>query len=157
MRDIVTKWGTTRNNLYSTAPAKLASNTTINGSDVNTAGYNGCIFYLIPIAYTDGTYTFTVQEAPDNGSGSPGSYTAVAAADLVSWTATSATNFQPVPLGFSLPAVWSSAATFLFQRIGYIGSKQWVRMSVASLSTSTGASFEVISELGEARLMPAFV
>jgi hypothetical protein len=157
MRDIVSKHGTIRTALRSgTLPAN-GSNQTINGSDVNNANYNGVMFYIIPGTYTDGTHTFTIQEADDNGSGSPGSYTNVANADLVAWKATSTTDSTPVKVGNSQPAAISSSATNVYQRIGYIGAKQWVRLSVTSTGVTTGASYEAVCELGEPRNMPAAV
>lgn len=165
MRDIVSEIGTTRTALRSGTLAVNGSNQTINGSDINTAGYDGALFYIIPATYTDGTHTFTVQEADDNGSGSPGTYSDVAATDLVTWSAKSTTDSTPVKAtdgngnatGRAQPTAISSSATNVYQRVGYIGSKQWVRMKVVSTGVTTGASYEVVAELGRPRFMPAAV
>lgn len=165
MRDIVTKHGTIRNALKSGSLAANGSNQTINGSDNDNSAYNGVMFYIIPGTYTDGTHTFTIQEADDNGSGSPSSYSTVAATDLITWQATSTTVFTPVkandanglPTGNIQPQAISSSATNIYQRIGYIGQKRWVRIIVVSTGVTSGASYEVIVELGEPRFMPANV
>lgn len=163
MRDIVSEIGTERVNLRSGTLGVNGSNQTIHGSDLNTQGYNGAMFYIVPGTYTDGTHTFTIEEADDNGSGSPGTYSAVAATDLVTWAATSTTVFTPVkatdanglPSGHIQPAAIASSATNIYQRVGYIGGKQWVRCSVTSTGVTTGASYEVISTLGRPDFMPA--
>lgn len=155
MRDIVSEVGTERVNLRSGTLGVNGSNQTINGSDVNLQGYDGCMFYIVPGTYTDGTHTFTIQEADDNGSGSPGAYSTVANSDLVTWAATSTTVFTPVKNGGAQPAAISSSATNIYQRTGYIGQKQWVRISVTSTGVTTGASYEVIVTEGRPRFMPA--
>ena len=165
MRDIVSEVGTERVNLRSGTLAVNGSNQTINGSDTDTSGYDGAMFYIIPGTYTDGTHTFTIQEAPDNGSGAPGSYAAVAVTDLVTWQATSTTVLTPVKAtdangnvtGNIQPQAISSSATNIYQRVGYIGLKRWVRCVVVSTGVTTGASYEVISTLGRPRFMPANV
>ncbi len=157
MRDIVSKLGTVRSALTSGTIAVLGSNTTRNGSDINNANYNGVMFYIFPGTYTDGTHTFTIQEADDNGSGAAGSYTNVATTDLVAWKATSTTDTTPVRVGNAQPAAISSAGTNIYQRIGYIGAKQWVRISVTSTGVTTGASYEAVAVLGEPRVLPAAV
>lgn len=157
MRDIVSEVGTERVNLRSGTLAVNGSNQTIHGSDLNTQGYNGAMFYIVPGTYTDGTHTFTIEEADDNGSGSAGAYSTVANGDLVAWKATSTTDGTPVKVGNAQPAAISSSATNIYQRVGYIGGKQWVRISVTSTSVTTGASYEVIATLGRPDFMPATV
>jgi len=157
MRDIVSEIGTERVNLRSGTVPKLASDTTVHGADIDLSKYDGCMFYFVPILYTDGTYTFTIEESDDDGAGSPASYGTVANADLIAWKATSTTDFTPVRVGNAQPTAYSSAGTFLYWRVGYIGSKKWVRVSVTSASTSTGASYEVVATLGRPKSMPASV
>lgn len=158
MRDTVSMYeGTDRLNLSSGTVPKNTSAGPTHGADTNLAGYDGCTFYFIPISYTDGTHTFTIEEADDNGSGSPSSYSSVASTDLVAWTATSTTSFTPVRVGASQPAAYSSSSNFIYQRVGYIGGKQWVRCSVSTSGTSTGASYIVISEPNRPRKSPAYV
>jgi hypothetical protein len=158
MRDVVSMYeGTQRLNLSSGTVPKNNTNSVAHGSDVNLAGYDGAMFYFIPILYTDGTHTFVIEEADDNGSGSAGSYSTVANADLVAWSATSTTDFTPSKLGNQQPTAYSSAGTFLYQRVGYIGNKQWVRCSVTPSAATTGASYIVISEPNRPRKSPAYV
>lgn len=152
MRDIVSKHGT----IYSafTPPAHTGS---LTGQTIDLAPYNGAMVYIIAGTWTDGTHTFTIQEAPDNGSGSPGAWSNVATTDLITWTATSATVFTPVKVGNAQPAAISSAATAINQRVGYIGGMRFIRVNLAVAGATTGAQYDVVVEAGEPRLMPAAV
>src|SRR5258706_16468284 len=66
----------------SLAPA-VRTNGTVNGADVNTAGFESVSTLVHFGAYTDGTHTAKLQEADDNGAGAPGAYADVAAAGLI--------------------------------------------------------------------------
>lgn len=157
-RDVVSMYaGTQRLNLASGTVPKNNSTSTINGADVNLGGYDGAVFYIIPIAYTDGTHTFTIQESADNGSGSPAGYTTVATTDLVLWTANTLTDFTPQRIGSSQPLAYSGSSNFIYQRIGYIGGQIWVRCSVTASGVTTGASYLVIGEPNRPRFYPAAV
>src|SRR5258708_31294711 len=80
--------------------------------------YNAAALYILAGAWTDGTPAFTVQEAPDNGSGAPGAWTNVAAADLSRLQTANAAGGLPIAISSagSQPASISSAATALNQR-----------------------------------------
>ena len=163
MRDIVSEIGTFYTGLTDLPVLK----TTQTSPAVSLIGYDGCMIYILANQYTDGTFTPVIQVAPDNGSGSPGSWTAAPAIDLVTWQATSTTNKTPVklndangnPTGRIQPNAISSAATALPQRVGYVGGVQgvsdWLRVvSTISGSPATGMGYDVIIVLGRPRIMP---
>lgn len=131
-------------------------NTNANGGNIDryrNGGYNALTLELLPGLWTDGDHSFVIEEADDNGSGSPSTYATVAAADLlgdanaVAVTATIAsTQFTHI-----------TAATTLVQRIDYIGRKRWVRTRYvnANTGTGTGAAFAVQGLLFSPAILPA--
>lgn len=103
-------------------PQTLGSSATVNGSAVDLKGFNAAMIVVDVGTRTDGTHTFEVQEANDDGTGSAGSFSAVAAADLVG----------------TEPVVNSASTDDTTYRIGYTGTKRHVRVSVTSASVTTG-------------------
>lgn len=100
--------------------AAISSSTTTNGNIIDTQGYNGLTFLLNVGARTDGTYTPLIR----HGDASDLSDVAdVDDADLV---------------GTEAGAVISAANTV--KKIGYVGNKRYVRLSVVSSSVSSGAT-----------------
>jgi hypothetical protein len=98
----------------SLAPA--ARTASANGTGVDLAGYNSAVIVFHPGAITDGTHTPSVEESDSSGSG----YSAVAAADLIGSVSALAAN--------------------TIQRVGYKGSKRYVRAVITVTgSPSTGA------------------
>ncbi len=105
----------------SLAPA--ARTTTADGASVDLANCDGAVV-VISAGTATGTnpaFTFEVQEADDNGSGSPGEFTAVAAAHL--------DGEEPV-IG--------TANDDTVHVIGYHGGKRWLRATIEAVGgTST--------------------
>lgn len=167
MRDIVSKWGTLRNGM--TVPAKLTTATNY-GDPIDVSGYNGCVFYVLFGAYTDGTHRYYFVEADDDPTTSTAPtdgnalWTAIPDNQLVAFAATSGSDYTPTrlttdnenatPNAFS---VTSAAATQRNYRVGYMGKKKWVQIVCESSAASTGSSFTVVVGLGEPRFMPAAV
>lgn len=102
----------------SLAPA-VRTNGTINGTgvDLSAAGVQTVVFHFG--AYTDGTHTPSVQESADNSS-----FTAVAAGDLDG----------------TLSAVSSGAGANTTQKVGYIGTKRYLRAVMVTSGATTGAA-----------------
>lgn len=126
--------------------------------------YNAATLYILAGAWTDGNHTFTIQEAPDNGSGAPGTWTTVATTDLNAFTAPSATVlYPPTKLGNAQPSVISSAATAINQRVGYVGNypaggpTRFLRVIGTVTGATTGAKYMALWVLGEPRIFPAAV
>ena len=79
--------------------------TTQTSAGVDLANFDGAMVYILADNWTDGTMTPSIQESDDNVT-----FTAVASADLVLWSATSTTDGTPVNGGNAQPAAISSAA-----------------------------------------------
>lgn len=108
----------------------ISSDTTTNGAEIDTQGFESATFILQAGTLSDGTYTPLIEESDVSGSG----YTAVADADLIGTEADAAVD-----------------ASNEISRIGYIGKKRYVRLSVVSTSTSSGGTVGAVAILGSAR------
>lgn len=122
------------------SPQSIASNTTTNGNDVDTQGYESVNFSILTGAITDGDYAVLIEEADDDGAGSPDTYSAVADDDLIGTEAVA---------GFTDDTDDDKAS-----KIGYIGTKQWVRLSIVSTNVTTGGTLGASCELGHAHVSP---
>lgn len=115
--------------------ATIATDTTTAGTIIDTQGYEGVEFFFISGARTDGTYTPLIEESDaSNLSGS----NAVADEDLVGTEAAAAIS-----------------AANAVKRIGYVGHKRYVRLSVVSTGTTSGATVGSIAVLGRPAVSPA--
>jgi len=105
---------------YGTSEA-ITTDTTTTVGDFDLQEYGtGFAVALGASAYTDGTYTLAFLDSDDDVT-----YTAVAAADLVgSYVAVSAATTQLAQM----------SAT------GYVGAKRYLRVTIVSTSTSSGAT-----------------
>ena len=94
---------------------------TTNGADVDLANFDAATFVFDIGVVTADDLVFTIQEAPDDGSGSAGAYTLVAAADL--------DGVVPVP---------TTALDQLTAQVGYLGNERFVRAVVTDSGTGDG-------------------
>ena len=122
--------------VQSLAPAARTGNA--NGSAVDLANYDGAVVVIDAGAWTDGTHTFQVEEAPDDGTGSPGTFTAVADADLDG----------------TEPVVSDANSDGQIYKIGYHGNKRWLRVTVAVSGATNGAVYGASIVRGFARKQP---
>lgn len=123
------------------APAAQSANSAHNGSDIDTTGFESVLFVLNVGAWTDGTHTPKLQEADDNGSGSAGAYSDVAAGNLLG----------------SFTAVSGAGQQNAVQKVGYNKygtSKKFVRIVVTTSGATTGAVYGATADLGGARNLP---
>lgn len=102
----------------SLAPA--ARTAAANGTGVDLAGYGSALILLALGLWTDGSFTFSVEESDDNSA-----FTAVASGDLLgAFTVVDGTDDDNT-----------------IQRVGYVGTKRYIRVAVAqgaSPAPSTG-------------------
>lgn len=120
-----------------------------NGSNIDryrNGGYFALNLELLPGLWTDGTHAFTIQEADDNGSGAPGSWTTVAATDLLY-------DANANSAGGTFTSI--TAVTSTVQRIDYIGRKRWVRVISTLSGVTTGAVYAVAAHLFSPAILPA--
>jgi hypothetical protein len=109
----------------------ISSDTTTNGTNiVDTAGFESVEFLIQSGTLTDGTYTPSITEgdASDLSGGN-----AVAASDLI---------------GTIAGATFAATDDNKVKRLGYKGSKRYVRLNITSASTSTGGTIGAIAVLG---------
>lgn len=126
-----------------------------NGGNIDryrNGGYAALTLEWLPGLWTDGNHSIVIEEADDDGTGNPGTYATVVAADLlgdanaVSVTVSSVVSTQFAPV---------TAASTLVQRIDYIGRKRWVRTRYVASGTTTGMVFAVQGHLFAPTIYPA--
>ncbi len=100
---------------------------TTNGADVDLANFDAATFVFDIGVVTADDLVFTLEEAPDDGTGSPGAYTLVAAADL--------DGVVPVP---------TTALDQLQAQVGYLGNQRFVRAVVTDSGTGDGVLSVVV-------------
>lgn len=109
-----------------TPAARTAS---ANGSGVDLSGFHSANVAFVVGTITDGTHTPSVEESDDNST-----FTAVAAANLIG----------------TLAALASSTN----QRVGYKGTKRYVRAVTTVSGATTGGVYAGVVERGDARKQP---
>jgi hypothetical protein len=111
----------------SLAPA--ARTATANGSGVDLANFASATVAFSVGTITDGTHTPKVQESDDNST-----FTDVGAADLIGTLAALASNVN--------------------QRVGYRGTKRYVRAVTTIAGATTGGVYAGVVIRGDARKQP---
>ena len=86
-----------------------------------------------------------VQHADDNGSGSAGSYAAVAAKDVIGVTPDGSGNV----IDFNAPAMASTVQSF-----GYVGNKRYVRLTLTPAGATSGGVFSAVAVKGHPASAP---
>lgn len=109
-------------------PAAITATAT--GTGVDLRGYDSAMMVFHPGTVTDGTHTPTMEESDTLGSG----YTTVATVDLQGTLAVLATD--------------------TIQRVGYIGSKRYIRAISTVSGTTTGGVYGVTVVRGNPHQTP---
>jgi len=121
-------------------PAARADNTLVTGADIDRAGFESVEFVIQTGALPDADGTFTVEVQESDAGGGAG-YTAVADSDLI---------------GTEAQASFTFAADNAIRKIGYKGSKRFVRVNVQPANVAAGAEvYGALAILGHARHAPA--
>ena len=110
--------------------AAIVSDTTTNGNIIDMQDYQGIEFFLQSGTLTDGTYTPLIEHA-DQSNFSDGA--AVDDSDL---------------LGTEAEAAFTDADDNAVRRIGYVGAKRYVRLSIVSASISSGGTISATAVQG---------
>lgn len=108
--------------------AKAAATSTVTGTGVEVADYDGALAVIDAGTWTDGTHTISVQESDDNSA-----WSAVADADLDG----------------SEPVIDGAADDDQQYYIGYHGNKRYLRLVNTVGSATTGAVIGMYIILGE--------
>jgi hypothetical protein len=114
----------------------IASNTTVTGNAIDLAGFQGCEFIFVTGTVTDGDYAVEITECDTTG----GDYTAVADADLLGTEAATSTL--------------DNTDDNKYGKIGYIGSKQFVKATITSTNVTTGATVGMVALKGFPTVAP---
>lgn len=122
------------------SPQNITSNATTNGNNIDMQGFESANFSILTGTITDGDYAVLLEEADDDGTGSPDTFTAVADDDLIGTEAFA---------GFTDDADDDKAS-----KLGYIGQKRWLRLSIVSTNVTTGGYVAASAELGHAHENP---
>lgn len=121
---------------------------TANGSEVDLVGFESAQVLIDVSAYTDGTHTFDIQEAPDDGTGSSGTFNDVSDSDLLFDTDTAQINNN------GQLVIDASGDTGQYQ-FGYIGQERFLRVVTSSVTgTTTGATYGANVLKGHPRRAP---
>lgn len=111
----------------SLAPA--ARTASDNGTGIDLANFASATVAFVVGTITDGTHTPSVEESDDNST-----FTAVAAADLIGTLAALASNTN--------------------QRVGYRGSKRYIRAVSTVAGATTGGVYAAVVIRGDGRKQP---
>jgi hypothetical protein len=114
----------------------IATDTTTAGAIIDTAGFESLTFAVQSGTLTDGSYTVLLQEGDNSGLSDA---EAVADSDL---------------LGTEAGASFALADDNKVTKIGYLGTKRYVRLSLVSADTTTGGTLGAVAILGHARFNP---
>lgn len=95
-----------------------ARTATTNGTGVDLQGFEGAMATVVFGTWTDGTHTPSLQESDDNST-----FTNVAAGDQQG----------------TFTAVNAAGGSNTIQRVGYLGTKRFVRVVMTCAGTTTGA------------------
>ena len=107
--------------------AAITTYTTTVGNIIATEAFESLEFYLQTGAWTDGTYTLLLEEGDDSG----------------------LSDAAVVPTDFVLGTLGVVSSAQEISRTGYVGKKAFVRASIVSASTSTGATLSCLAVEGD--------
>lgn len=114
----------------------ISTDTTTAGNIIDMQGYGSVEFVIQSGTLTDGTYTVLIEEGDDSGLSDAA---AVADADL---------------LGTEASASFIATEDDTVKKVGYIGNKRYVRLSLVSASTSTGGTLVAVAAKSNATDLP---
>ena len=108
------------------APIVIGSDTTTNGIEIDTNGFESLTFLLRASSYTDGTFTASLEESDVSGSG----YTAVDSVFVIGEVALTAAGVAS---------------------IGSVAKKRYIRLVITSTAVTTGTTLDSLAVLGSPR------
>jgi len=106
----------------------ISTDTTTAGNIIDTQGFDSLTFLFNTGVITDGDYLLLIEEGDDSGLSDAA---AVADADLTTTEA--------------LASFTADTDDGKVSKIGYTGSKQFVRASIVSTNTSTGGTMGIVA------------
>lgn len=113
----------------------IATNTTTVGNIIHSAGFGSLVFSLVTGTVSDGDYTLVIEHGDDP---------ALSDATIVAST---------VLIG-GLPSFTADTDDNLSTDVGYVGKKPYIRPSIVSTNTTSGAVIGVVAIKGHAISKP---
>lgn len=113
----------------------IATNTTTVGNIIDSAGFGSLGFSLVTGTVSDGDYTLVIEHGDDSGLSDAAT---VASTDLIG----------------GLPSFTADTDDNLSKDVGYVGKKRYVRASIVSANTASGAVIGVVAIKGHAVTKP---
>lgn len=118
------------NNLTIEATVAPAAHTTnVTGAAVDLQGYHGAMIQAVVGTITDGTHSLTVQESDDGST----------------WSDVDAADLQDS---------FDDLATDTNQKVGYLGTKRYLRVNAAVTGATSGGEYAVVVVKGMPRKAP---
>lgn len=114
----------------------ITSNTTSAGSIIDLKGYGSCEFVIASGTLTDGAYAILIEDGDNSG------LSDAAAVD---------DNYL---LGTEAAAGFAATDDNTVKKIGYVGSKRYVRLSIVSTGVTSGGTIGAVAILGHAENAP---
>jgi hypothetical protein len=121
------------------APVVVTDNTAQNTAIIDTAGYESCEFIILTGTLADADATFAVTLTAGDDSGLSDGAAVTSATDL---------------LGTLAAASFTFADDSTTKRIGYRGSKRYVKLTITPSNNTGNAPLAVLAELGHPRHAP---
>lgn len=118
---------------FATSFLPAARIATANGTGVDLLGFSGAVVVFHAGAWTDGTHTFDIQDSDDNS------------------------TFVTVAAGFlqgAKPVVSSAPTASKAYKVGYMGSKRYLRAVATVAGATTGAVYGVVVMQAHAATKP---
>lgn len=116
--------------------AEIGSSTTTVGNIIDLQDYQSVEFLIVSGTLVDGTYVVLLEDGDDSALGD-----AAAVAD----------KFL---LGTEADAGFALTEDDTVKKLGYVGSKRYVRLSIISTVVTSGGDFGALAVLGAARHAP---
>jgi len=113
----------------------IATNTTTVGNIIDSAGFASLVFSLVTGTVSDGDYTLVIEHGDDSALSDAAT---VASTDLIG----------------GLPSFTADTDDNLSKDVGYVGKKRYVRASIVSANTTSGAVIGVVAIKGHALSKP---
>lgn len=110
--------------------AAITTDTTTAGSVIDLKGYGSCEFVIASGTLTDGAYAILIEDGD--------------ASNLSDAAAVADTYL----LGTESAAGFAATDDNTVKKIGYVGSKRYVRLSIVSTSTTSGGTIGAVAVLG---------
>lgn len=118
------------NNLSAVTTLSPAARTASeNGATVDLQGYEGALIQAIVGTITDGTHSLTVQESDDGST----------------WSNVASSDLQ---------GSFSDLASDTNQKVGYLGTKRYIRVNATVSGATSGGVYGVIVVRGKPRKAP---